>query len=86
MSRVAYVVGTAREAARLRKQGTMEPGVELLVPLEQPAGRRWERIIVGHGFNERMRDASPRERAILQSWLKDAHAWLVAGGEMMGSP
>lgn len=84
MSRVAYVVGTARE--RDRRRETMEPGVEFLVPLEQPAGRRWERIIVGHGFNQRMRDASPRERAILQEWLKNAEAWLTPGGELMGSP
>lgn len=83
MARTAYVVGTARE--RDRRQETMEPGVDLLVPMERVGGRRWDRIILGMGFNQRMRDASVKERAMLQSWVKnDLQSWLSPGGEMMG--
>lgn len=68
MARMAYVVGTARERDRMRD--TMEPGVDLVVPMTSVSGRRWESLVVGHGFNERMRDAGPAERAALGEWLR----------------
>lgn len=83
MSRTAYVVGTARE--RDRVSGMMEPGVDLIVPCSIPAGRRWERIILGHSFHTRVREASPKEKAVLLTWVKnELQLRLTAGGEIMG--